>query len=71
MEAKLTHIPNFLEARSKKDLVLECAKNNERLGMYVHYFDFQEQKDGMWVCWYFEDLTDAILSQAFRKRTKL
>ena len=70
MESKHTQIPNYLEASSRKELVLECLKNNTRLNQYVHYFDFYESKDGKHVCWYYEDVTDAVLSQSFKRAKK-
>jgi hypothetical protein len=70
MESRASQIPNFIEAGSPRELVSLCLKNNLRLGMYVHYQIVQDVKSGKWLAWYYEDVTDAVLSQSFRKAGK-
>lgn len=70
MEAKVSQIPNFIEASSPKELVSLCLRNNIRLGMYVHYDILQDVKSGKWLAWYYEDVKDALFSQPFRKVKK-
>ena len=44
-------IPNYLEARTKDELVRAMLLNNIKHGIEFKYFDIQ--KDGSkWVCWF-------------------
>lgn len=67
------HIPVFIEAKTKKDLVKTMLANNVKHGGFVQYFDIQ--KDGAsWVAWFFADLSKVNMIEnnvaAEKKKTK-
>ena len=56
---KVTLIPVFLEANSKKELVKKMLRNNLTKGFHFKYFS--PLKDGKkWVVWYYKDIKDEI-----------
>lgn len=59
MDIKLTRIPLFLEASSKKKLVKKMLKNNLESGLAYEYRDIQ-QEAGRWIAWYVADLENAV-----------
>lgn len=57
-----THVPFFIEANSKKELVKKMFENNAAKGGFVKYFDIQ--KDGAkYVAWYYEDLKKFVFEK--------
>lgn len=46
-------IPQFLEARTREDLVRAMLFNNLKHGMEFNYFDISEdRRKKMWVAWF-------------------
>jgi len=57
---RTNHVPNFLEAKTKDELRAFMFRNNNRFSKKIHYFDFAQQKNGKWVCWYEISLNEEI-----------
>lgn len=45
-------VPAFLEADDKNELRLLMLGVQLELGMLIDFYDFSQQSDGKYVCWY-------------------
>ena len=55
MEASLYTLPNYVIADSPDSLRARMLDINMELGAQVKYQDIQQDKNGKWIAWYYEE----------------
>lgn len=64
MPGSVSHIPNFIEARSAKALRVLMFKTNLGAGKEFRFFDISfvpdDVKGGSWIAWYYDQANPQI-----------
>lgn len=73
MPGNVWHVPQFITARTREDLVRAMLLNNLSQGIEFRYFDIQ--KDGAnWIAWYYVHVPQAekqrMIVDGFRKSAR-